>query len=166
MKGRLSAINIIALAAVCLMAAAMFYPWWNIWFEGNRSTDIYPYLIDGPASEFIGYKRSTQMRILTYALSAAIGMAALGTLLRHRVGRILLLLASLLSLYGAYRLVGRISLVAERYGIPLHGSAISIEEFAPTRVTGTIRPGLPLMIAGGVLCLLAAVLHNRARLRT
>jgi hypothetical protein len=163
-KERLSAINILAVVAVCLMAAAMFYPWWSIWFEGNVPTDIYPHLIDGPASEFIGYKRSTQMKILTYALAVSIGLAVLGSVLRGKAGRIVLVLASLVSLYGTYRLVGRISLVADRYGIPLHGSAITYEEFAPTRVTGTIRPGLPLMAAGGALCLVAALLHNRARL--
>ncbi len=166
MKRWLSAINILAVLAVCLMAAAMLHPWWSIWFEGNVTTYVYPYLIDGPASEFIGYKRSSQMTILTYALFTSIGLGLVGCFVRGRIGRVSLFVASLVSLYGTYRLVARISRVAERYGIPLQGSAVSYTEIAPTRVTGTIHPGLPLMAAGGLLCLLAALLHSRVRLRS
>jgi hypothetical protein len=166
MRRWLSSINWLALLATVLMVAAMLFPWWTLAFEGNVPTDIYPYLIDGPASEFIGYKRSKQMTILTYALSAAIGLTLLGSLLRGRAGRLSLFVGALASGYGAYRLVARISLVADRYGIPLQGSAITYEEFAPTRVEGTIRPGIPLMAAGAAVCLLAAVLHNKARLRS
>lgn len=166
MRRWLSGINWLALLATGLMAAAMLSPWWTLAFKGNVPSDIYPYLIDGPASEFIGYKRSTQMTILTYALSVGIGLSLLGSVLRGRAGRLALFVGALVSGYGTYRLVARISMVAERYGIPLQGSAITYEEFAPTRVEGTIRPGIPLMAAGAVLCLLAAVLHNKARLRS
>lgn len=166
MRQRLPSVNILALAATALMVAAMLFPWWTLAFEGNVPTDIYPYLIDGPASEFIGYKRSKQMTLLTYALSVAIGLSLLGTVLRGRVGQLALFVGSLLSGYGTYRLVARISLVAERYEIPLQGSAITYVELARTRVEGTIRPGIPLMAAGAAMCLLAAVLHSKARLRS
>ncbi|MCJ7703051.1 MAG: hypothetical protein MUO62_15825, partial [Anaerolineales bacterium] len=57
--------NVLALIAAGIMIYAMFQPWWSFALQGSPQTDVYPYLIDGPGSEFIGYKRSPQMEILT-----------------------------------------------------------------------------------------------------
>ncbi len=62
-------INPLALFAGISLVISMLFPWWTLEVSVfNRPTDIYPYLIDGPASEFIGYKRSPQMTILFFLL--------------------------------------------------------------------------------------------------
>jgi hypothetical protein len=75
-------------------------------------------------------------------------------------------IAGLLTLYGSYRLITRIQQVAARSGIPLQGKTQTYEEFVFMNVVSRIEPAMYLTVAGGVLCLLAALLHNRARLRS
>ena len=52
------------------MIAAMFFPWWYFKMDMNFvPTIIYPYLIDGPMSQFVGYKRSPTMTIFNHCIN-------------------------------------------------------------------------------------------------
>jgi hypothetical protein len=162
----MSRINLLALVAVVLLAVALRYPWWSFDTDVTDETTVYAYRIDGPVVDIIGYRRSRQMTILTGVLVGCVGLALLGTLWRGRGGRVALSIAGLLTLYGSYRLIDRIGQVAARSGIPLQGKTTTWEEFVYMTVVSRIEPAMYLTLAGGVLCLLAALLHNRARLRS
>lgn len=164
MKGWRLGVNLVALAAVILMIAAMFVPWWSFKLEFGEKTDIYPYLISGPASEFIGYKRSPQMAALTGVAIAAIVLGLVGCILRGKLGRAMLGIAGLLILLAAWRFVDRISSVAAQYEIPIQGHGIATYGgFSPVEVNAWLRPGLYLIVLGGLLALVASLLHERVR---
>ncbi len=162
----ISAINLLALVAVVLLGVALKYPWWSFDTDATGETRVYAYRIDGAAVDVIGYRRSRQMTILTAVLVACVALALLGSLMRGRFGRVLLAIAGLLTLYGSYRLIDRIGQVAERSGILMQGTTQTYEEFVYMTVTSRLEPAMYLTVAGGVLCLLAALLHNRARIRS
>ncbi len=158
--------NYLALLAVFLMALALLVPWWSFQLQGSTQTDIYPYLIDGPGSEFIGYRRSTKMEILSGVLVGCIVLSLLGTVLRGRASRILLGISGLFTLLGTWRLLARLAGVAARFDIPLqgHGRA-SYSGFAQIPIWTRVRTGTYLAIAGAVIAILAALLHGRVRIR-
>jgi len=158
-------LNLLGLIAVVILAVALQFPWWSFGTEFMAPTYVYPYVIDGPATEIIGYRQSSQMVLLARVLVGCVGLALLGSLIRRWPGRLLLSLAGLVTLYGAYRLFMRITGVAARSGIPVQGTATSREEFAVVTYTSQLHPGLYITLLGAGLCLLAALLHNRARLR-
>lgn len=159
-------LNVIGLLAVLLMITAMFMPWWSFAIEGTGTTQIYPYLVDGPASEFVGYKRSIQMTLLTGFLIVCILLGLAGTFLSGRLSRILMAVSGAGVLLGSWRLVARLQGVASRWEIPLQGQGYAQEEgFAMIKVWARIDPGLYLVVFSGVLILLASVLHRRVRVR-
>ncbi len=162
----ISRINLLALVAVVLLAVAFRYPWWSFDTDVTGETRVYAYRIDGSAVDVIGYRRSRQMTILTGVLVACVALALLGSLMRGRLGRVFLSIAGLLTLYGSYRLLNRIQQVAERSGILIQGTTQTYEEFVYMTVTSRLEPAMYLTVAGGALCLLAALLHNKARLRS
>lgn len=158
-------INILGLIAVALMIAAMYQPWWGFTYQGTKTTLVYPYLIDGPASEMIGYKRSPQMTILTVVLITCISLSLIGSLLKGRASRIMLAVAGALTLLGAWRLLARVAGVAARFDIPIQGHGRAVYEgFAQIEVSTHIELGSYLILAGGVLAILASVLHSRVRI--
>lgn len=158
-------INILAIIAGCLMIAAMFLPWWSFNLQFSGQTDLYPYLISGPGSELVGYKRSPQMTLLTGVLITAILLCLLGSLLKGRTGRILLAVSGILIFLAAWRLLIRVSGVAARFHIPIQGEGIAnYEGFAMIEVSTWLRPGLYLVIAGAVLALIASLLHKQLQL--
>jgi hypothetical protein len=149
------------------MIAAMLFPWWSFALEYSEESDIYPYVISGPASELVGYKRSPQMTLLTGVLISCIVLCFVGSVLKGRIGRIILGAAGVLSLLGAWRLIARVAGVAARFDIPIQGRAVVwYEGFAPTEVSARLRPGLYLIVLAGVLCLVASMFHNKLRLRS
>ena len=159
-------INILALIAGCLMVAAMLFPWWSFKLQFGVQTDLYPYLIDGPGSEIIGYKRSPQMTLLTGVLVTCIVLCLVGSACRGRVGRIILGAAGILVLLAAWRLLARVGSVAARFEIPIQGHGIATYEgFSPIEVTTWLRSGLYLIVLAGLLALLASVLHERVRVK-
>ena len=91
MNGKRIEINLLALMGVVLMISAMFFPWWSFAMEFNEPTYLYPYLLDGPATEIIGYKRSPQMTLLTGVLFACIVLALIGAFSPKRRSRWLLI---------------------------------------------------------------------------
>ena len=73
------------------MIAAMFFPWWYFRMDMNFvPTIVYPYLIDGPMSQFVGYKRSPTMTILTVVLIVCILLILVGSFMKGKTGRIFL----------------------------------------------------------------------------
>jgi hypothetical protein len=157
--------NLIGIIATAIMIYAMYQPWWSFQLEGSRQTDVYPYLIDGPGSEFIGYKRSPQMTLLTGVLIASITFTFIASYLPGKSSRIILVVTSLLTLLGAWRLLVRVSGVAARFEIPIQGEGIATyESFARIHVWTRIGAGTYWIAAGALLALLAAILHKRVRL--
>lgn len=128
-------------------------------------TDVYPYLIDGPGSEYIGYKRSPTMEILTGVLIGCIALTLVASVLPGTISRISLMVAAVLTLLGGWRLLVRVSGVAARFEIPIQGEGTAIYEgFAQIHVWTRLGVGTYLMGAGAILALLAALLHTRVRI--
>ena len=152
-------INILGIVAGALMTAAMFFPWWSFKLSYTETTDLYPYLIDGPFSELIGYKRSPQMTILTGVLIACIILCLLGSLLKGRSARIMLAVSGGLALLSTWRLLIRVTGVAARFGLPIQGHGWGqYGGFARVEVFTWLQAGTYLMIAGGILAILASLI--------
>jgi len=146
MKRGLFGFNPLGLIASVLMTTAMFYPWWSLKLEINtRQSDIYPYLIDGPASELIGYQQSPMMMILTVFLIVSIVLCLLGSFFKRKVGSALLITSSLFVFLASWRLMARLASVASRFDLSLQGEGIgNYGGFADVWVWTWIRPGLYL----------------------
>ena len=158
--------NVLAIVAGLLMIIAMFFPWWSFALQFAGQTDLYPYLISGPGSELIGYKRSPQMTLLTGVIIGAIVFCLVGSFLRNKAGRALLATSGVLILLAAWRLLIRVAGVAARFNIPLQGEGIAnYEGFALIEVSTWLRPGLYLVVAGGILAIVAAIFHKRLQVR-
>jgi hypothetical protein len=158
-------VNILGLLAVVLMILAMYQPWWSFTYQGTKRTDVYPYLIDGAASEMIGYKRSPQMTVLTGVLMTCIVLTFVGSFFSGRASRIMLAVAGALTLLGAWRLLARVAGVAARFDIPIQGEGrATLEGFAQIEVASHIELGTYLIVIGAVVAILASVLHKRVRI--
>jgi len=158
--------NWLAMIAGLLMIVAMLFPWWSFALQFAGQTDLYPYLISGPGSELIGYKRSPQMTLLTAAIMGAIVFCLIGSVLKGKAGRALLATSGVLVMLAAWRLLIRVAGVAARFDIPLQGQGVAnYEGFAIIEVSTWLRPGLYLVVAGAILAIVAAIFHNRLRIR-
>lgn len=152
-------INILAVLGSILMILAMFFPWWSFTLEYTDPTYLYPYLLDGPASEIIGYKRSPQMTLLTGVLVACIVLALVGAFSSKSRSRWLLLASVVLNSLAIWRLLVRIAGVAAVYHMPIQGHTIaSYGGFAKVKVWTQLHPGIYLNVAGIFLVLLGAFL--------
>ena len=159
MSGKRVDINLLALPGSILMILAMFFPWWSFAMEFNDPTYLYPYLLDGPASEIIGYKRSPQMTLLTGVLIACILLALIGTFSPKSRSRWMLFASAILNSLAVWRLLARIAGVAALYHMPIQGKAIAnYGGFAKIKVSSQIHPGMYLDVAGILLVLLGAIL--------
>ena len=159
-------INILALIACGLLIAAMFFPWWSFALEWTERTDLFPYIIRGPGSELVGYKRSPTMALLTGVLIACILLSLAGSFLKGKAARIVLAISGVVTLLASWRLYARVAGVAARFEIPVHGGGqASYEIFAVINVWTALQPGLFLAIAAGILALLACLLYPKLRLR-
>jgi len=164
MRTRIRFPNVVAIVSGLVMTAAMRLPWWILTFEWTGTSYIYPYLISGPASEVVGYKRRAQMQILTYLLVACIILSFLGSVLRGWKGRLVLGAAGALALLAVWRFVARITSVASGFSMPIQGHGMAYYSgFEVMPVSARLGVGLYLMVAGAVLCLLASLLHNWLR---
>ncbi|NLG74560.1 MAG: hypothetical protein GX495_21255 [Chloroflexi bacterium] len=161
MKIRGIEINFLALLGTGLLIASMFFPWWSFALEWTPRTDIYPYVIDGPGSELVGYSRSPSMSILTGVLAACILMMLAGGFLRGKAAPILLGISGLLTLTGSFLLIRRLGGVAARFHIPLHGSGTTFYEMMIIETWASLQPGLFLAVAAGLLALLACLSETR-----
>ncbi len=158
-------VNLLGLVAAGLMIAAMFYPWWSFTIMETKKSNVYPYLVEGPASEIIGYKRSPQMALLTGVLITTIALTVLGSVLKRKISRFLLIIAGLFALLGTWRLLARVTGVAARFDIPIQGEGIAVYEgFAQIDVSTQLELGTYLIIAGAVLAILACLLQRWVRI--
>ena len=164
-KKKKSGVNLLALLAGLLMVIAMLFPWWSFQLEFSDQTDLYPYLIKGPGSELIGYKRSPQMTALTGVFIVATVLCLVGSFRSGRAGKIILFLSGSLFALGTWRLLVRIAGVAARFALPLQGRARgNYGGFADVYVSTWLRPGLYMIFVAIVLVLIASLLHNKVRL--
>ncbi|MBE0688403.1 MAG: hypothetical protein IH585_20615 [Anaerolineaceae bacterium] len=156
-------INPLALFAGISLIISMFFPWWTLEVSVmNRPTDIYPYIIDGPASEFIGYKRSPQMEILFYLLLTCIVLLLIGSFIKGKGFAITLTVAGVLVGLAIWRFLDRIAGVARIYEVPIQGHGVgSYGGFALVDVYTLIQPGLYLAIAAALLGILSGIFHNK-----
>lgn len=159
-------INVLAVLSGVLMAVALRQPWWSLDLQFTGKSVVFPNIIVGPVIEIIGYRKTAQMTILTYLLLACIVVCLVASLLRGRIGRLLLGVSGVLPMLAIWRFYSRIADVAERFDMPVQGRGIAnYSGFSPLEVTTKLESGIYLMAAGAVLCLLAAILHERVRLR-
>jgi hypothetical protein len=157
--------NVFAILGALLIAVSLAYPWWSLEIEIVGKTFIYPYIIRGPATQVLGYKSTAQMPLLTGFIIACVALALLGSLLGKRSGRIVLLLASAFSGLAAWRFYTRALDIAGRYQMKsVNGQTVAkVGAFTPLHVSARLEPGFYLNIAGGVVCLLALLLHGYFR---
>jgi len=156
-------INPLALFAGISLIISMLFPWWTLEVSVfNRPTDIYPYLIDGPASEFIGYKRSPQMTILFYVLIVCIFLFILGSFIKGKGIAITTTFAGVLVGLAIWRFLDRIAGVARLYEVPIQGHGVgSYGGFAQVDVYTWIRLGLYLAIGATILGILSGIFHKK-----
>jgi hypothetical protein len=158
--------NYIGLLAAVVMVIAMQLPWWSFSLEFAGQTDLYPYLIDGPGSEIVGYRRSPQMGLLTNVLIGCIVLAFAGSLLKGRLGGALLIASGLVVFLAAWRLLVRVEGVAERFHVPIQGHTIAhLDGFARMEVYTWLQPGVYLIALGGILVILAGLFNRFTRIR-
>ena len=73
----------------------------------------------------------------------------------------------MLTLLGAWRLLARVTGVAARFDIPIQGKGVAVYEgFAQYDVSTQLELGTYLIVAGGIMAILASILHSRVRLGT
>ena len=148
------------------MVVAMFIPWWSLRLSGMGTTELYPYLLDGPLSEVVGYKKSPQMELLSNVLIASIAICFVGSFLKAWLARISLSLSSLTIIFACWRLLDRVEQVAGRFDVPIQGHGFaSYQGFAYTEVWTQLQPGLYLMLTGAGLALLAAIFHSKIKIK-
>lgn len=157
--------NLIAIVGALLIGVSLAYPWWSLDIEIIGKTYIFPYIIRGPATQVLGYKRTPQMPLLTGIIVACVVLALLGSFLGRRLGRLVLLVAGALSGLAAWRFYERALDIASRYQMQsVNGETIArVGAFTPLHVSARLEPGFYMNVAGGVACLLALILHGLFR---
>jgi len=158
--------NIPAILSGIVMIVAMFYPWWSIKLTIMGQTNIYPYLVDGPLSQLVGYKRSPQMTILTGLLITCILLCLIAGFLKGWSGRIMLAVSGVLTFLAAWRFAARMAEVAGRFDLSIQGYGRgSFGGFAKVDVWTWLRPGIYLIIIAGVLAIIASLLEPKLNLK-
>ena len=156
-------LNPLAFFAGVILIISMLYPWWTLNVSVmNKPTDIYPYLIDGPASGIIGYKRSPQMTILFYLLLTCIFLFIIGSFIKGKGIAIASSSAGVLVGLAVWRFLLRIAGVAAMYEVPIQGHGVgSYGGFALVEVYTMIRPGLYMAIAAAIMGFLSGFFHKK-----
>jgi hypothetical protein len=162
---RITLPNILAIAGALAIVVSLLYPWWSLEIEIIGKTDIYPYIIRGPATEVLGYRRTAQMPLLTGVLIACILLALVGSVLGKRAGRLALFGAGLFASLAAWRFYVRALDIASRYHMTsVNGQTVArMMSFSPLHVAARLQPGFYLDLVGAGLCLLAALFHTKLR---
>ena len=154
---RLISANILGLVSGCLMVASMLLPWWRVAIVGRPGTNVYPYAISGAATELLGYKRSTEMIILTCILITCIALCFVGSTLKGTRGRATLGSMGIVVLLATLGFALRISIVCKRFGIPIQGSIVRMAY----QVRTGFQAGFYLIILAGLLCLASSAFHEK-----
>jgi hypothetical protein len=158
--------NLLGFLSGIVMTVAMLYPWWSIKLTIMGQTDIYPYLVDGPLSQLVGYKRSPQMTILTGLLVACILLCFIGGFLKAKSGRIMLIVSGVLTFLAAWRFAARMAEVAGRFDLSIQGYGRgSFGGFAKVEVWTWLRPGIYLIIIAGILAIIASLFGPKLNLK-
>ncbi len=166
MKRWLSAFNILAVLSGIIIIAALLYPWWSLKIQFIGLTYVYPYIIRGPGTTIIGYRKTAQMPLLTGLIIGCIVLCFVGSVLRRWKGRIALGAASVLALLAAWRFYERAGSIASRYGMAVQGHSIARQgAFSPVEVSAKLELGFYLILIGAALSLVSGVLHEKLRLR-
>ena len=155
--------NPLSFLAGILLSLSMIYPWWTLDVAAmNGPTDIYPYLIDGPSSVFIGYTRSQIMTILFILLLIFNAIFLLGSFIRGKAISISISTAGVFVAIAIWRLLVRIASVAAQYDVPIQGSGIgSFGGFARTNVVTIIQPGTYLAAAAAIIGIISGLYHGK-----
>ncbi len=155
-------IDLLAVLAGCVLVAALLQPWWSFDMGLPEWSNVYPYIMRGPATEFVGYRRTSQMEIAMYGLAVVGVLIVLGAVLRGWKGSVPLALAGLIIWVIRSRFWERIVDMASRNDLPLDGSGWAEYEggMAIIWVTSRIGSGFRLGAVAAGLCLLAALLHK------
>lgn len=167
MKHFFSRFNILALIAGGLALASLKYPWWSVALtggSGSAQADVFPYYIAGGLPELLGYRRTPQMAQLMLLLGASIAICFLGSTLRGRLGRLLLALAGLMTLLATAAFLNRVRTIAGRFELPLQGHGWGRVDIVLVEMKTAFRSGIYLIASGGVLSLLASLLHPWLRI--
>ena len=162
MKTRRALPNLVAILGGLLIGASLLYPWWSLDIEIIGKTNVFPYIIRGPATQLLGYRRTAQMPLLTAFLVACVVLALLGSVLGRRAGRLAFVGASLFSALAAWRFHSRALDIAGRYNMTaVNGSTIArLGAFSPLHVAARLEPGFYLNLAGAAVCFVAVLLHG------
>ena len=141
----------------------MFFPWWTLNVSVmHRPTDIYPYLIDGPASEFVGYRQSPQMRILFDLLLACMILFAIGSFVKGKAISITTSAAAVLVGLAIWRFLVRVAGVGRLYNVPIQGHGVGdYGGFAFVDVYTIIQPGIYLALLSVVIGVIAGIFHKK-----
>ncbi len=167
MRNAISRVNLLAIIAGALIAASFRYPWWSLAFTGGSGTaraDIYPYIIAGELGELLGYRRTSQMAIMVPVLIACVVLCLLAGLLRGKAGRITLAVVGLVVAGVLYAFLRRIRIIARGYGVPLEGHTFGQIDIAVVEMITSFGRGIYLLGAGGIVALLASLLHPWVRI--
>lgn len=156
-------INPLTFLSAILLSLSLIFPWWTLDVSVMpRPTNIYPYLIDGPASEFIGYKRSSIMTILFILLFVCIFLFILGSFLKGKGFAITNIVSGALVALAIWRFLVRIGGVAAMYEVPIQGSGVgSYGGFARVDVYSQIQPGIYLAALAAIIGILSGFFHKR-----
>jgi len=162
MKPRRALPNVVAILGALLIGASLLYPWWSLDIEIVGKTDIFPYIIRGPATSVLGYSRTAQMPLLTGFVVGCVVLALLGSFLGRRAGRLVFFVAALFSGLAAWRFYVRALDIAGRYGMTaVNGETVArVGAFTPLHVAARLERGFYLNLAGAAVCLLAMLLHG------
>jgi hypothetical protein len=163
MKGIKLGINPLAILAGVLLFISLLFPWWTLEVSVMpRPTDVYPQLIDGPASEFIGYTRSPQMTILFYLIVTCIILFVIGTFIKGKGIAITLTVTGVLVGLAIWRFLARIADVAAIYEVPIQGHGVgNYGGFAMVDVYSVLQPGIYLASIAAILGVLAGIFHRK-----
>ncbi len=156
-------INPLSFLAGILLSISMLFPWWTLSVSVmTRPTDVYPYLLDGPASEFIGYKRSPIMTVLFVLLLVCIAIFFIGSIIKGKAISISLIVSGVLVSLAIWRFLVRIAGVAAQYDVPIQGSGVgSFGGFATTDVYTTLQAGVYLTAASAIIGIISGLYHKK-----
>ena len=156
MKNSKLEINIVALLGAGFLIASMCFPWWGFFTNNNTESFLYPYVIDGPVVNMVGYARSPQMVLLTVGMVVAILLGLLGSFIHKTLGRIFRLLSGLITAFFIWRFIYRMTEITSAYNLPLIGVGdAEYSGFFVATATSSFKPGFYLACAGAALLLLA-----------
>ena len=159
MRNRKLEINPLALLGTGCLIASMLIPWWGFFTNNNTESFLYPYIIKGPVVNMIGYPRSPQMVLLTWALVISIILGLLGSFSQKNPGRIFRLLSGSLTVIFLWRFIYRMTEIAGAFNLPLQGVGdAEYGGFFVATATSSLKPGFYLACVGAALLILAALI--------